>query len=181
MTYKSGMSQGAPTAIQVSDRFHLLQNLTEVLEQALSSQGAILKAVDTEQRLADAPDGAVVVLASQTPTQPDVQQRTQARRAERLKTYKKVWQLHQQGWPLKAIAQKVKLSTRTVQRYLLTSTFPERQGRSDKGRSLLNPYKGYLLQQYNQGCRPGKVLFREIQTQGYQGSYQTVVRYMRFL
>lgn len=34
-SYKSGMSQGAPDAIQVADRFHLLQNLAEVLEQTL--------------------------------------------------------------------------------------------------------------------------------------------------
>jgi transposase len=64
-------------------------------------------------------------------------------------------------------------------RYLLITSFPERQGRSDKGRSLLNPYKNYLLQQYNQGRRQVKVLFREVQTQGYRGSYVTVTRYVR--
>jgi transposase len=35
-TYKSGITEGAPNAIQVADRFHLLQNLAEVLKQALS-------------------------------------------------------------------------------------------------------------------------------------------------
>lgn len=180
-TYKSAMSQGAPSAIQVADRFHLLQNLTQVLEQALSSHSAVLKEVDSKQRLAEAAKGAVVVLASQTPTQPNLQQRTEQRRQNRLKTYQKVWQLHQQGWSLKAIAHKVEISTRTVQRYLQTPSFPERQGRSDQGRSLLNPYKAYLLQQYNQERRQVKVLFREIKTQGYSGSYQTVARYVRQL
>ena len=153
VTYKNAMNQGAPSAIQVADRFHLLQNLTQVLEQALHSHGAILKAVDTEQRLAESPEGTVVVLAKQVSTSVDAQQRTQARRAKRLKAYQQVGQLHQRGWSLKAIASKVGLSTRTVQRYLLTPSFPERQGRSDKGRSLLNPYKAYLLGQYNQGHR----------------------------
>jgi transposase len=55
----------------------------------------------------------------------------------------------------------------------LTSSFPERQGRSDKGRSLLNPYKAYLLEQYNQGRKQVKMLFREIQNQGYTGSYSS--------
>ncbi len=32
-TYRSGMNQGAPQAMQVADRFHLLQNFTLVLEQ----------------------------------------------------------------------------------------------------------------------------------------------------
>jgi transposase len=98
-----------------------------------------------------------------------------------LKTYQKVWQLHQEGWSLKAIAAKVGISTRTVQRYLLTPNFPERQGRNDKGRSLLNPYKGYLIEQYNQGRRQLKPLLGEIQAQGYTGSYQTLARYVHQL
>lgn len=43
--YKSGMSQGAPNAVQVADRFHLLQNLAEVLEQVFRSQIAELRRV----------------------------------------------------------------------------------------------------------------------------------------
>lgn len=36
-SYKQGMTQGAPDAIQVADRFHLLQNLAEVLERFLAN------------------------------------------------------------------------------------------------------------------------------------------------
>lgn len=180
-TYRSGMNQGAPQAMQIADRFHLLQNFTQVLEQTLSPHTAVLDAVDTAQRLADAPDGATVMIAPATSPQLDAQQRALQKRAQRLKTYQKVWRLHQQGWSTGAIAKKVKLSSRTVQHYLKTTSFPERQGRSDRGRSLLNPYKPYLLEQYNQGHRQVKVLFREIQKQGYGGSYMTVSRYVRQL
>lgn len=178
-TDRSGMDQGAPHAMQVADRFHLLQNLTQVLEQALGNQAAVLKAVDTAQRLADAPEGAIVMIAAATPAQPDTQQRAEQKRAQRLKAYEQIWQLHAKGWSTRAIAKQVRLSSRTVQRRLSTSSFPERQGRSDKGRSLLNPYKPYLLEQYNQGHRQVKVLFRELQKQGYAGSYMTVSRYVR--
>lgn len=44
--YKQGMSEGAPQAVQVADRFHLLQNLTEVLERFLATQSPTLKAID---------------------------------------------------------------------------------------------------------------------------------------
>ena len=177
--YRSGMDQGAPHAMQVADRFHLLQNLTQVLEQALGNQTAVLKAVDTAQRLADAPSGATVMIAAATPAQPDAQQRAEQKRAQCLKAYEKIWQLHHEGWSTRAIAKQVRLSSRTVQRHLSTSSFRERQGRSDKGRSLLNPYKPYLLEQYNQGRRQVKVLFRELHQQGYSGSYMTVSRYVR--
>ncbi len=62
---------------------------------------------------------------------------------------------------------------------LCTSTFPERQGRSDCGRSLLDPDKEYLLKRWNNGCDDTKGLFEEIQRRGYSGSYDTVARYTR--
>jgi len=115
-TYRSGMNQGAPDAIQVADRFHLLQNLREGLEQALSHQDSILKIVDTAQRLADAPEGTVIARTSETPVQPTAQQRAGQRRQNRLKTYQKVWQLHQKG-PAGAFEQKVTVSAETLSPY----------------------------------------------------------------
>jgi transposase len=182
-SYRSGMSQGAPDAIEVADRFHLLQNLSEVLEQTLGTHPQALKAVDIAQRLTVASNAieAVVVLPPATVSPPKVQQLAQQRRVQRVKTYETIRDLHQQGWSSGAIAQKVGVSTRTVQRYLHTSSFPERQERSDRGRSLLNPYKSYLLEQYNAGRRQVKTLFWDIQKQGYTGSYMTVARYIRQL
>jgi transposase len=49
-----------------------------------------------------------------------------------------------EGWTVFAIAQHVGISPRTVQRDLQTATFRGRQRRSDRGRSLLNPYKAAL-------------------------------------
>ena len=37
-TYASGISDGAPTAVQVADRWHLLKNLREALEKLLKRQ-----------------------------------------------------------------------------------------------------------------------------------------------
>jgi len=69
--------------------------------------------------------------------------------------------LHRQGWSVPAMAHEVGISTRTVQRYLKCSTFPERQGRSDRGRSLLNPYKDYVLYRWNEGEHEIKPLVSE--------------------
>jgi transposase len=43
--YIDGARAGAPQATQVADRFHLLQNLAEALDQVFSAQGPALKAV----------------------------------------------------------------------------------------------------------------------------------------
>lgn len=78
-----------------------------------------------------------------------------------------------------AIARQLGIGRNTVLKYLRTSTFPERQGRSDCGRSLLDPYKDYLIQRWNEGCCEVLQLFGEIQGRGYPGSYDTVARYAR--
>jgi transposase len=61
-TYKSAMDKGAPAAIQVADRFHLVQNLEETLEKVFSSYGTELKAVEQQQRQTSATSTGMVVV-----------------------------------------------------------------------------------------------------------------------
>ena len=42
-TYASGISEGAPGAIQVADRFHLLMNVREALEKVMYRQNRLLR------------------------------------------------------------------------------------------------------------------------------------------
>jgi transposase len=46
---------------------------------------------------------------------------------------------------------------------------------------VLNPYKAYLLARWNAGCHTAMRLFRELQPQGYTGSYACVAAYARRL
>jgi transposase len=101
------------------------------------------------------------------------------RRTQRWAHYHQVWTYHQQGWTLDAIAKQVGLSRRTVQRYLQSPTFPERQPRHGRDRSILDPYKPMLLAGWNNGCRNGWHLFRTIRSQGFQGQYGIVALYVR--
>src|SRR3989441_869653 len=48
--YAEGARQGAPAATQVADRFHLLQNLREALDQVLLTHEQALEAVNTLMR-----------------------------------------------------------------------------------------------------------------------------------
>jgi hypothetical protein len=68
-----------------------------------------------------------------------------------------------------------------VVRYLRHEVFPERKGRSDVGRSLLDPWKPLLLKRWNAGQHDGRQLFRELQGRGYRGSYPTLARYTQRL
>jgi transposase len=92
--------------------------------------------------------------------------------------YDKVWALHRQGWSVRAIAAQVGRSCRTIERYLQMPTWPGRQHRRHYGRSILNPYKAYLLERWNAGCHTAIQLFHELQPRGYTGSYRRVTAYV---
>ena len=66
-------------------------------------------------------------------------------------------------------------------RYLRTDTFPERKRRSDRGRGILYPYKGYFRDRWNAGCQDAKRLMSELIEQGYTCSYATVARHAQRL
>jgi transposase len=179
--YADGAHQGACEATQVADRFHLLQNLREALDQVFTTHGKALDAVNDlgrQQPLA-LPDGTVAVPVPPPDPPRPAQQRAAQRQARRQTIYEQVWTFHRQGWTSHAIAQQVGISLRTVQRDLQTATFPGRKRRSDCGQSLLDPYKATLLARWNAGCHTAMRLFRELRQQGYVGSYGLVAAYAR--
>src|SRR6266436_1943861 len=178
-SYASGIRQGAPAAIQVADRFHLLQNLAAALEQVFTTHHQALEAVNeaVRQQPVSLADGTVAVPVPPPATPPRAQQQAAQRAAHRQVTYDAVWTLHRQGWTVAAIAAQVGRSRRTIERYLRTPTWPVPQHRSHYGRSVLNPYKDDLLTRWNAGCRTAMQLFRELQPRGYTGSSRRVAAY----
>jgi transposase len=179
--YADGIRRGAPRAVQVADRFHLLQNLAETLETVFTAHSKDLRAVEQAVRRAGLPAPKVAV--QPVPSQPGTTARAKAaeRRARRLARHREVWALHRKGWPGHAIARQLGIGRSTVVRHLRSETFPERKARSDSGRSLLDPWKPFLLARWNAGHRGSRRLLRDLQRQGYRGSYATLVRYTQRL
>jgi transposase len=181
--YAEGARHGAPAAMQVADRFHLLQNLREALDQVFIAQSHVLDAVNETRRQQPVlrPDGAIAVPVPPHDIPLPAQQHAAQRQARRQALHTQVWALHHQGWTAPAIAQQVGVSLRTVQRDLRRATYAGRKRRSDLGDSVLNPSKGYLCDRWNAGCHTAMRLFRELRQQGYGGSYGVVAAYARRL
>jgi transposase len=95
----------------------------------------------------------------------------QIRRDKRVARYEEVRTLSEQGFSQRAIARKLKLSRKTVRKFVQAEAYPERYA-SNAGarRSLLDPYKGYLLHRWQHGCRNSVQLYDEIKARGFQGS-----------
>lgn len=102
------------------------------------------------------------------------------RREQRYDRYQQVMTLYEQGLGFTEITHRVGLSRRTIERWIKEGEFPEAKRRR-KRRSVFDPYAEYVLSRWEQGCTNGLQLCQEIQAQGYQGSAQTVYRYLRAL
>jgi transposase len=196
--YEKGIRQGAPQAIQVADRFHLLQNLSQTLEQVFGTHVEALKQVEKQvfstdtkvlKQMETSHNLSVIAEANACPVVPRFPQNTSLKRKvqsakardRRRVIHEQVWSLRSQGLSGQAIAAELGISKTTVFNYLRSSTFTERRQRSDSGLSLLNPYHDYLLSRWNSGTFCTQKLFEEIVMAGYTGSYATVVRFTRYL
>ena len=187
--YAEAARLGAPAACQVADRFHLLHNLADVLTDVFRAHTSQLARINAQgiampTPLHDPAAPSTGSSPSSVPLAPPSSSTAAARLARQRRTqrwahYQQVWTSHQQGWTLDAIAAQVGLSRRTVQRYLQSSAFPERQPMHARDCSILDPYKAALLAGWNSGCRNGAHLFRTIRRQGFQGQYGIVALYVR--
>jgi transposase len=179
--YAKGAQEGAPAAVQVADRFHLLQNLAEALEVVFTARSCELRAVEQMRHQAEAAVSGDIALA---PPEPQAKARALAseRRQRRQTRHEQVWELHRQGWPARSIAHHLGLGCTTVFRYLRSEVFPERKNRNDRGRSRVDPWQQVVLAHWNAGRRQGRWLFHTLQQQhGYRGSYATLARYLQRL
>jgi transposase len=88
--------------------------------------------------------------------------------------------LRLRGLSQKAIARRLAIGVRTVQRGPGRETSPASQPRR-KRRSIFDPYAPYVLARWQQGCRDVSLLWQEIQEQGFPGSLHTMYRFVKAL
>ena len=196
--YAEGARQGAPDAVQVADRFHLVKNLGDQLEALLMRHDAVLRQVAafvaSSRKLQGTPEveGAVdlqhhthiVTLPvsapppAPLPTMLDAplpcrltreQQRRQECRARRLVRYERAQDLQAQGLSIRVIAETLGLARHTVRRLIRAEQFPERHLPTPRFSQLAH-YQPYLRERWEAGEHNAAQLWREIRAQGFMGA-----------
>ena len=179
--YKSAMDKAAPDAVQVADRFHLVKNLSEMLEKAFASYRSELKAAEQAQHQAtvtEAPEATVLAIAKPTATEQS-QQRIRQNQQRKIEQQKIIKALRAEEWTQTATARKVGVSPKTVERYNALPEFPKIPARRPTfGRSILDPYKQQLLEWWNEGIREPSILLKLLEPCGFEGSLRTLQRYL---
>ncbi len=181
--YAEGARQGAPEAVQVADRWHLLKNLSEAVERFLhrkhkqleaATQGLraqAVSAIQPEQVKTEPPQMPTKRLTKEEQRKLEIWMRRKAR-------YDRVVELRQLGHSYEAIAREVGLSKMTVMRYLRMDDLPQHVGTHKHRYRMLDAYEVYLEQEWNEGVQNAAELWRRLTDTGVRCSRATVGRYV---
>ena len=180
--YADGAREGAPDAVQVADRWHLLKNLTETVERFTSRHHGALRRAATSiigarwiaNSLAEGPYPPAMLSSRE-------EREGRARREKRYARYQEVMELHQRGLSQRAIAKVLSINRATARKFIHADAFPERAPHKGRHRSILEPYIPYIHQRWAEGCDNALQLWREIKEKGYGGQAGMVRRYVRRL
>src|SRR3954467_5578392 len=172
--YADGARQGAPQAIQVADRWHLLRNGGEALRGVLDhhhrhlDEAAQIAAVVTAEPAANdnAPESEGGHGAEPSGTK--AERRSLDARQRREARFEEAVRLREQGMTIRGVARALGVGRKTVRRWLRAGHAPTWR-HADRGRSSLDPFRDYLETRWAAGCRNGTGLWREIRERGFTG------------
>lgn len=174
--YADGGRRGAPDAVHVADRWHLLENCSAAVLEAVKRNMPALRAA--AQPAASAPEtAAVIVPPVANPNAPPPM--TSAQRLQwqgwqrRIQTHAEIMRLHQQGVPVRHIARDLALSRNTVRRWIRGEQPELHRPRLHS----LDPWRAVLEQRWAEGCRNGAQLWRELRDAGFAGGLRVVTEW----
>jgi transposase len=171
-TYAEGIRQGAPQAVQVADRWHLLKNGSDTLYKIFQQEHALIQKrlkEDSEPKKIDLPSAVDPLVVERELTL------AEQNRQQRIDEAQKLVRL---GWTQKDAAGYLDIHPKTVRRYLGS---PSPKFIRSRGQGKLGPFKPFILRRWNEGCHNAAQLFREIQPQGFSGQVTLVMDFARQL
>jgi transposase len=177
--YARGAREAAPVAVQVADRFHLWQDLAERVDKTVL---ACLAAMAPPPG-AGKPGDLDAAASPPAPAEPDGFRDAQGHE-RKLVTRQREWyaavqKLRAEGCSIRQTARRLGLGTRTVLRYDHAASAGELLAKATSRPSILDPFKPYLNQRWNDGITSAAALHREIRARGWAGSTGTVENYLR--
>jgi transposase len=182
--YADGITAGAPGALQVADRFHLVQNLREAIERVLQRERGVLREAAPILHPKRARNESLKkqnlppLRRKDRPRQRSAKEllQQQARRAQRVARYEEIKQLRAEGHSLSAIARRMGMQRATVRLFLRADEYPE--ARPGTKPSKVQPFAKYLEERWREGCHNARQLYREIKARGYNGHVQVLQAYL---
>ncbi|WP_330182278.1 ISL3 family transposase [Nocardia sp. NBC_01503] len=174
--YADGVATAAPDALQVADRWHVWHNLGEAVERAVARYRNCLDTMtDTEQA---STDGQEIPVIPEVVAPPLI--RTDKWAVRTRERYAAIHTLLADGVSMRSVGAQLGLARGTVRRFARAANVEELLVNTGTGqrRSLLEEFKPYLHQRWNEGCTNATELFHEIKARGYRGGPKIVMNYL---
>ncbi len=168
--YADGIRWGAPGAVQIADRWHLLRNLGEAVQTLGDRHNAAARRAAQHVRAhltATQAPGLPSTVQALPPALTAAQQARAASRARRQARYEEAVRLRGIGATVTRISAELGADRATVQGWLRLGHAP--QWRQPSGDSILDPFKSFLGRRWSEGCRNATQLWRELLALGFRG------------
>lgn len=169
LDYIDGIRQGAPAAIQITDRWHLLRNLSDAILGLCTGIGKELQ--EAANLLAIQESGGDLKVEEKPETPPE-------KTSPQDELLQEVKNLAKQGYSNRQIAKMLPIHRQTVARYKEEDHAPVRGGGK---KHIAVAYEKFILKRWQEGCHSPKQIFLEMKAQGFEGGISSAYRYLLHL
>jgi transposase len=163
--YAEGAREGAPGAIQVADRWHLLHNLSDAVNRVARAHRSCLK--DPTERAEDRSADTQTVKETAMSTA-QAGPTTGRREANTRRRHAEIHELVTRGVRLKSISRSLDLDVKTVRRYARAATPDELLTPNPTRGTQLDHHLPFLTRRWQEGCDNAGRLTRELRERGYR-------------
>jgi len=172
--YADASRQGAPQARQIADRFQLVQNLRAAIERQLSGLERPIRGYRANPgRLLDGAQPGGGVGAQGEPRELTYV----SGRPFLLAAFAKVRALYDAGVTVAAITRKLRLTRKTVDKWVRLESLPDRARMAPKS-STPARFASYLRNRWAEGQRNVRRLLQEVREQGFTGCYSRLAAFV---
>ncbi len=176
--YAKGSREGAPDAIQVADRWHLLKNLGDALHRMMNKQNRELR--QAAQQTAHPEE----ISGGNQQNKPESEIKNDSTDKENPSKYElkflEVKRLQAEGRRIKTIFRITGIHRETIKKYFQYDTYPD-LNKSSFVSSSVEPYGQHIRNRWAEGEHNHRQLLEEIKAMGYTGSFSSLYRYTRHL
>jgi transposase len=164
--YADAARRGAPDAVQVADRWHLLHNLTFAVDKiARAHRASWTIPADPPEPTDQEPVGEPALVTELPPGRRESTTRDR---------HREIHALVAAGVSQRAIGIRLNLDRKTVRKYMRAADPDELLGSNPKRGSELDAHLDYLTERWKQGCTCAKQLHLELRERGYTGAARTL-------
>jgi transposase len=170
--YAEGARNGAPEAVQVADRWHMLRSLGEAVRRVVERyQGPAREVASEMARVPAAADVVPVADAVQQPV-PTAAMRQTPGQTKRQADFVEATRLSKAGASISRISRLLGVDRKTLRQWLTAGAVPSWRQPS-RGR-MIDDHLTYIQRRWDDGCRNATLLWRELTALGFQGRYTIV-------